>query len=120
MPTPLMSSAPMPRPISAGGGPWRRWSRRPRRARRGRGRDVGRAREVSDQLLEVTHGDRGVGEPDAILELVVREAPEQRVLAQEGHDALTFSVGRTELGVRHAVQCGRWTRVCKTNGQVSG
>ena len=100
----------MPRPISAGGGgPWRRRGRDVRGARAragGRGRRARGAREVGDQLLEVTDGDRGVGEPDALLELVVREAPEQRVLAQEGHHAFTFGVGRTELGVRHAVQCG--------------
>ena len=84
------------------------------------GRRAGGAREVGDQLLEVTDGDGGVGEPDAFLELVVREAPEQRVLAQEGHHAFTFGVGRTELGVRHAPSVGGGAGDCKPNRQVSG
>ena len=49
------------------------------------------------------------------------EAPEQRVLAQEGHHALTLGVGRTELGVRHAAPVwGVGSRECKIGGQVSG
>src|SRR4051794_11989639 len=65
-----------------------------------------RAREIADQLLEVANGHRCVREADPVLELVIREAPEQGVLAQESHHAFTFGIGRTELGVRHGIQCG--------------
>ena len=102
---PVRISAPMPPAISAGGGPERFARDAAAAARGGLPRGAGK---VGDQPLEVAHGDRGVREPDALLELVVRQAPEQRVLAQEGHHALTLGVGRTELGVRHTASVGGW------------
>ena len=113
-PTPLMSSAPMPEgdrsgrwPVAMNGGGGRPTGRgADGRATAGRDRGLEARGRSAISRLEVTHGDRGIGEPDAFLELVVREAPEQRVLAQEGHHALTFGVGHTELGVRHGLQCG--------------
>ena len=89
-----------------------------------RGGGPATAREVGDQALEVTDGDRGVREPDALLELIIREAAEQRVLAQESDHALAFSVRCAELGVRHRASVGAARRECKSargvTGQVSG
>ncbi len=89
-----------------------------------RGGGAAAARQVGDQALEVADGDRCVREPDALLELVVRQAAEQRVLAQEGDHALAFSVRCAELGVRHRASVGAARRECKSadglTGQVSG
>ena len=87
---PVRIRAPIPPAISAGGGPERfAFVGDEAAAWRGLAR---RARKVGDQLLEVTDGDRGVREPDALLELIVVEASEQRVLAQEGHHAFALCV----------------------------
>ena len=89
-------------------GPRLRRRRRPS-ARRGAGR-CARGRSAISRS-QVTDGDGGVGEPDALLELLVVQAAGQRVLAQEGDHALALGVGGAELRVgalqRHAGQFGR-------------